>query len=108
VVSTSTTTTPSISVSTDQSSYNPGQTVAVRVSLQSGASPDVGASVTANIITPSGKTTILTGTTGSNGLASLSYKISKRAAAGTYQVLATTTATGSTASVKANTTFSVQ
>lgn len=99
---------PSVSMWTDQSTYLPGQTVTVRVSLLSGASPDVGASVTVNVMSPSGKAATLSGTTGSNGVASLSYKLSRHAQAGTYQAQFSTTVTGASATVGASTSFTVQ
>jgi hypothetical protein len=98
----------SVSLWTDQSSYLPGQTVAIRVSLLSGTSPDVGASVTVNVTAPSGKRTTLNGTTGSNGVVSLSYKLSNHAAPGTYQVQASTTVTGASSTAGASTSFTVQ
>lgn len=98
----------SVSLWTDQSSYLPGQTVAVRVSLLFATSPDVGASVTVNVTAPSGKRTTLNGTTGSNGLVSLSYKLSNHAAAGTYQVQLATTVTGAAFISGASTSFTVQ
>ena len=78
----------SVSLWTDQSSYLPGQTVAIRVSLLYGTSPDVGASVTVNVTAPSGKRSTLNGTTGSNGVALLNYRLANSAAAGTYQLQA--------------------
>jgi hypothetical protein len=105
----------SVSLWTDQSTYLPGQTVAIRVSLLSGTSPDVGASVTVAVTSPSGKTTTLSGTTGSNGLVSLNYKLSKRAPAGTYQAQLVTPVSGAStpvssasATASASTTFTVQ
>jgi uncharacterized protein YfaS (alpha-2-macroglobulin family) len=91
-----------IAVSTNQSSYLPGQMVSINVMLLTGGSPDAGASITATIIGPNSKMTMLTGTTGSNGTASLSYKLSKRAIAGTYQANASVTG------ASASTTFTVQ
>jgi len=76
----------SIGVTTNQSSYLPGQTVAISVGVLSGTAPVAGASVTATVTPPSGKLTTLTGTTGSNGVAVLNYKLSRRASAGTYHV----------------------
>jgi uncharacterized protein YfaS (alpha-2-macroglobulin family) len=93
---------------TDQSSYLPGQTVAIRVSLLYGTSPDVGASVTVNVMSPSGKITTLSGTTDSNGLVSLNYKLSRRAPAGTYQAQYGTTLKGASSTAGASTTFLVQ
>jgi hypothetical protein len=98
----------SVSMWTDQSNYLPGQTVAVRVSMLAGTSPDVGASVTVNVTSPSGKRTALSGITGSNGVASLSYKLSKGAPAGTYQAQYGTTVTGAASVMGASTSFTVQ
>lgn len=98
----------SVSMWTDQSSYLPGQTVAIRVSLLSGTSPDVGASVSVNVMTPSGKATTLSGTTGSNGLVSLNYKLSRRAVPGTYQAQYGTTVRGASSTAGASTSFTVQ
>jgi hypothetical protein len=98
----------SVSLWTDQSTYLPGQTVAIRVSMLSGTSPDVGASVTVNVTSPSGRTTTLNGTTGSNGVASLSYKLSRHAPAGTYQALYGTAVTGAASIAGASTSFTVQ
>ena len=105
----------SISVTTNQSSYLPGQTVNISVSVLSGAAPVSGASVTATVTPPSGKLTTLTGTTGSNGVAILKYRLSKRASAGTYQVganaaggSAAASATAASAVAGATTLFTVQ
>jgi M6 family metalloprotease-like protein len=110
----------SIGLTTNQSSYLPGQTVAITATVLYGTTPDAGASVTATITAPNGKTTSLSGTTGSNGVALLNYKLSNSAAAGTYpvQAQAGTTRSGggrtkggaSTASttVGASTIFTVQ
>lgn len=86
----------SVSLTTNQSSYLPGQTVAISVSLLYGTSPDAGASVTAMVTAPNGRTTSLSGTTGANGVALLSYKLSKNAVLGTYPVQAQAGAASST------------
>jgi len=78
----------SISLATNQSSYLPGQTVAITVTMLYGTTPDAGASVTATVTAPNGKTATLSGTTGSDGVALLNYKLSNSAAAGTYQLQA--------------------
>lgn len=78
----------SVSLATNQSSYLPGQTVAITVTMLYGTAPDAGATVTATVTAPNGKTTTLGGTTGSNGVASLNYKLSNSATAGTYQLQA--------------------
>ncbi len=98
----------SVSLWTDQSTYLPGQTVAIRVSLLNGTSPDVGASVTVAVTSPSGRTTTLSGTTGSNGLVSLNYKLSRHAPAGTYRAQLGTTVTGASSIAGASTSFTVQ
>jgi len=98
----------SLSVSTSQSSYVPGQTVGISVILLSGMSPETGAGVSVTVTPPGGKSTVLTGMTGSNGFVSLSYRLSKRAVSGTYQVQAGSTVTGANAPASASTSFLVQ
>jgi len=98
----------SISLTTNQSSYLPGQTVGVIVTMLYGTTPDVGASVTVAVTNPNGKTTTLSGTTGSNGVASLNYNLSKHATAGTYQAQYGTTVTGAASVMGASTSFTVQ
>jgi len=98
----------SVTVSTNQSTYSPGQTVAITVSVRSGTSPDSGAGVSVSVTPPGRKATALTATTGSNGIASLIYKLQKRAATGTYQVRANPTVTGTSSTTGASTTFVVQ
>jgi uncharacterized protein YfaS (alpha-2-macroglobulin family) len=98
-----------ITIATNQTSYSPGQTVSVTVSMLSGTSPDAGESVTVSVASPNGRTNKQTGTTGSNGTVSFNYKLNKRAPAGTYQVQASTTSTtGGAATMGASTTFTVQ
>jgi len=99
------------SVTTNQSSYLPGQTVTLTVTELSGTTPAAGVSVSATVMSPGGKSTILTGTTGSTGAVQINYKLSKRAAAGTYQVGASPSAPTTTlasATAPASTTFSVE
>jgi hypothetical protein len=98
----------SVSLATNQSSYLPGQTVTVTVTMLSGTLPDAGASVTVTVTPPTRRSTTLSGTTGSNGVASLNYKLSRRAAPGTYQVQVGTTVTGVSTIASASTTFTVQ
>ncbi len=104
----------SISLATNQSSYLPGQTVAISVSMLYGTVPDAGASVTVNVVSPSGRATTLNGTTGSNGVASLNYKLANRASAGTYQVQFGSAAktpsspTNASSAAVASTSFTVQ
>lgn len=98
----------SMSVTTNQSIYSAGQTVAVKVTLLSGISPDTGASVTLLVTPPSGRTNSQTGTTGADGTVSFNYKLNKRATAGTYTVQANMATTGASATSGATTTFVVQ
>jgi uncharacterized protein YfaS (alpha-2-macroglobulin family) len=102
VISTPTATALKVSVATNQSNYLPGQTVIVNATVLSGSSPSAGTVVSIALSSPNGKRTTLSGTTGSNGVASVNYKLSKKAAAGTYQV------TASSSAFSANTTFAVQ
>ena len=92
----------SISLTTNQATYLPGQTVAISVSLLSGTLPDAGASVTVTVTAPSGRATTLRGTTGSNGVALLNYKLSNHAAAGIYQAQVGTTASGASSTAAAS------
>lgn len=98
----------SVSVATNQSSYMPGQTVAIYVTLLSGTVPDAGASVTIAVTSPSGRNATLNGTTGSNGMAQLNYSLSRHAAAGSYQVRYGANVTGAASVAGASTTFVVQ
>jgi uncharacterized membrane protein len=97
----------STSVSTNQSSYSPGQIVYVSVTLLSGNSPDAGASVNVSIAKPDGTVVNLSGTTGTNGVAVLNYHLRKRDPAGTYSVTASVASPGNSAAVPARTTFAV-
>ncbi len=78
----------SLSVATNSSSYLPGQTVGITVTVTSGGTPVSGASVSVSVINPNGSSSSLSGTTGSNGVASMSYTLKKQAQAGTYQAQA--------------------
>ena len=84
----------SIGLTTNQSNYLPGQTVGIIVTMLYGTVPNTGASVAVTITAPGGKTTTLSGTTGSSGIASVNYKLPNSAAAGTYQVQAQLGGTG--------------
>lgn len=97
-----------VSLATNQSSYMPGQTVGISVSLMYGTLPDAGAGVTVTVTSPSGRATTLNGTTGSNGVVFLGYKLGKNAPAGTYKVQYGTTVPGAAAIAGASTSFTVQ
>jgi len=104
------------SVTTNQSSYLPGQTVGVTVSVFSGSSPAAGVNVSATVMNPNGKSTTLNGTTGSTGTVLLTYKLSKSAPAGTYAIGASaksstspsSSTSGAAATTSANASFTVQ
>ena len=101
----------SVSLTTNQASYLPGQTVAISATLLYGTSPDAGASVTVTVTSPKGRASTLTGTTGSNGVASLYYKLGKNAPVGTYPVQYGTSSGGTLAAAttsSASTSFTVQ
>jgi M6 family metalloprotease-like protein len=98
----------SVSLTTNQSSYLPGQTVAIYATLVYGTVPDVGASVTVTVTAPNGRKTTLSGITSSNGVATLAYNLSKHASAGTYQAQYGTTVSGAAPILGASTSFTVQ
>jgi hypothetical protein len=98
----------SISLSTNSSTYSAGQTATITVTLLSGTSADSGASVAVSITKPNGSLASLSGTTGTNGTAVLSYRLGRKSPLGTYLVQATTSSTGNAAPVAASTTFVVQ
>jgi uncharacterized protein YfaS (alpha-2-macroglobulin family) len=64
--------------------------------------------VTVTVTSPSGRAATLSGATGSNGVASLNYKLSNHAPAGTYEVKFGTTVKGASPTVGASTSFTVQ
>ena len=99
----------SISVATNQSTYTAGQTVVATVTVLSGSSPDSGAGVSLTITPPGGRINNQSSTTTSNGTATFSYKLNKRAAVGTYKVQAATApVSGAASTMGASTTFNVQ
>lgn len=98
----------SVSLTTNQASYLPGQIVGIYLTMLYGTVPDIGANVTVTVTNPKGRTTTLTGTTGSSGTASLSYKLGRSAPAGTYQVRYGTTLAGAASIMGASTSFTVQ
>jgi len=98
----------SVSLTTNQANYLPGQTVGVMVTMTNGTSPDAGASVAVTVTTPNGKNTTLSGTTGGNGVALLNYKLSRHALAGIYRAQYGSTAAGAASTTGASTSFTVQ
>lgn len=96
-----------ITVRTNQTSYSFGQTVSVTVTVTAG-SPVSGANVGVTITKTNGSQVGLSGTTGSNGVAVVSYKVKRKDPAGTYSVRATTSGASNAASVAATTSFTVR
>ncbi len=91
-----------VSISTDGTIYFPGQTIAISVAVMKGTTPVAGASVTGTITKSNGSVVSLSSTTGSNGVAKLSYKLKKQDPAGTWN------AVGASNNASASTTFTVQ
>ena len=92
----------SVSITTNQSSYNPGQKISTSVRVMSGTLAVSGASVTVNITKADGSVVKLNATTGSNGVATVSYQSKKNDPAGMWQDA------GSYNGMGANTAFTVQ
>jgi hypothetical protein len=89
--------TMTIGIKTDKATYTRGSTVAITVTVKDSTAGTAikGASATVTIYGPNGKATWTgTSTTNSNGIATLSYKLSYSAQRGTYTVAATVTNTG--------------
>jgi NPCBM-associated, NEW3 domain of alpha-galactosidase len=95
VISTAPVTT--VTVATNSPSYSGGQNVTIAVTVTSGGSPVSGAAVSVTVTNPNGATSPLSGTTGTNGVATMNYHLQRKAAKGTYQVQASSDgASGST------------
>lgn len=92
----------SVSVSTSATSYSRGQTVSISVSVMSGGSPLSGAAVGVVVKKANGATISLSGTAGSNGVATLKYSLKKQDPTGTWQ------ATANSSGASASTSFTVQ
>ena len=97
-----------VSVTTNQSSYLPGQTVSITADVASGTLPLAGASVNIVVTKANGSQLTFAATTGSNGVAIAGYKLKRKDPAGNYTVQASTSATGNAATVGATTSFTVQ
>ncbi|MBB3121695.1 MG2 domain-containing protein [Pseudoduganella violacea] len=95
-----------VSVATDKPSYSAGQTVSMSASVKTGSITVGGAKVTLTINQPNGTVVTQSATTGSNGVASFSYRLGRKNVGGTYRVSAT--ASGGTLSATGATDFSVQ
>ncbi|HMG36087.1 MAG TPA: NEW3 domain-containing protein [Blastocatellia bacterium] len=95
-----------VTVSTNGSSYKRGQSVTMSSNVTAGGSPVAGAAVTFTMVKSNGASMALSATTGSNGSASVLFKIKKTDPPGTYQGKDTATANG--LSGGASTTFVVK
>ena len=98
----------SVTLTTNQSSYLPGQTVGISITMLYGTLPDPGASVNVTVTSPNGKPTTLSGATSSNGTAVLTYSLSRHATPGIYQVRFGTPVTGAASTIGTSTSFTVQ
>jgi MG2 domain. len=92
----------SLAVSTNQATYTALQKVAINVTVMSGTVPASGVSVTVNISKASGAVVSATGTTGTNGVAVITYQVKKNDPKGMWAV------TASSGSVSGTANFAVQ
>jgi fibronectin type 3 domain-containing protein len=87
----------SITITTSRSSYSRGSSVPITVMVKDASSGALlqGASVTVNVLSPSGSTVAtFTGKTGLNGQAKFTYTLARSAARGTWTATTTVTLTG--------------
>ena len=87
----------STSITTSKSSYSRGSNIPITVTVKDSVSGALlqGASVTVNLVNPSGLTVATyTGKTGSNGQAKFTYTLSRTAPRGTWAATTTITLTG--------------
>ena len=96
------TSTGTVSVTTDQPSYTPSQTVLVKASVHSGGAPVSGAAVSFTIKKPTGSTVNASATTGADGTAVYKLRPKRTDPAGLYEV------TAATPSSSASTSFTVR
>ena len=96
----------SVTVTTNQASYTPGQTVSSTAIVTSGGNPVANAMVTFTVTKSNGAVVIGTATTGATGAAVYKLRIGRKDPVGVYQVGAKEDNAGT--SVTATTTFMVQ
>jgi uncharacterized protein YfaS (alpha-2-macroglobulin family) len=77
-----------VNVASSAASYAAKSTVTLTAKVMSGTTTVSGASVKFTISEPDGSVTVKSATTGSNGVATLSYKLTPKDIAGTYSVTA--------------------
>src|SRR5229473_196531 len=85
---------PSIAVSTNSPSYNQGNSVYVTTVVKSGGSSVPGTSVNCTVTGPNSTKMSATATTGTNGAASVTFRLKRNAPAGIYQALSVAAANG--------------
>lgn len=88
----------SVAVSTDKPGYSRNQTVSITALVTANGTPVSGASVTFTITKPTGARVTGTATTGANGSAVYTYRISRKDPVGTYQISANANLNGITGS----------
>jgi hypothetical protein len=94
-----------VTVSTSSASYARGATVPITAKVTSGGTPVAGATVTFKITPPSGKPSTVSVVTNATGTATYQLRLQPKSPKGVYQVAATASAGGKSAS--ASTSFSV-
>ena len=97
---------PNVSVSTDSSSYNQGNSVYVTTIVKSGGSSVPGTSVNCTVTGPNSTNMSANATTGTNGTTSVTFKLKRNAPKGIYQALSVAAANGVSGSGATN--FTVQ
>ena len=86
-----------VNVATDKTSYLNNQTAMITVTVTDGTNPVSGASVAVVITTPKATTVNLSGTTGTNGTVTLSYRImTKKTGTGIFNIVANASKDGYT------------
>ncbi len=84
----------SVSVSTNRSSYNQGNSIDVTTVVKSGSSSVPGASVNCTVTGPNSTKMSATATTGTNGTTSVTFKLKRNAPTGIYQALSVAATNG--------------
>src|SRR5215472_1366020 len=77
-----------LAISSSQTVYTIPQRIAVTVTALNGAVPAGGVAVTVNLVKANGNTVTLSGTTGSNAVATVTYQTKKNEPRGTWQAVA--------------------
>jgi hypothetical protein len=85
---------PSVTVSTNSSNYNQGNSIYVTTVVKSGGSSVPGTSVNSTVTDPEGTKMSATATTGTDGTTSVTFKLKRNAPKGIYQALSVAAANG--------------